>query len=94
MPSGTTGKAIITFVIEVAAMKNDLDRVMPLIKAIAMVARVLEGRVNVPSELRSKFADLYPSAARAYGWKTTREAGAGDLNTAQTGHCAEVSPSY
>ena len=98
MPSGTTGKEIITFVIEVAAMKNDLDRVVPLIKAIATAARVLEGGVNVPSELRSKFADLYPSAARAYGWKTTREAGAGDLNTAQTGHCAEVShyvcPSY
>jgi hypothetical protein len=92
MPSGTTGKAIITFVIQVAAMKNDLDRVAPLVKAIAMAARVLEGRVDVPSELRSKFADLYPSAARAYGWKTTREAG--DLNTAQTGHCAEVSPSY
>ena len=89
MPSGATGRDIITFVVQVAAMKNDLDRVAPLVKAIAMAARVLEGRVVVPSELRSVFADLYPSAARAYGLKTTREAG--DLYTAQTGYCAEVS---
>jgi len=92
MPSGATGTDIITFVVQVAAMKNDLDRVAPLVKAIAMAARVLEGRVDVPSELRSMFADLYPSAARAYGLQT------GDLNTAQTGYCAEVShhvcPSY
>jgi hypothetical protein len=98
MSSGATGKDIITFVIQVAAMKNDLDRVAPLVKAVAMAPRVLEGRVDVPSELRSMFADLYLGSARAYGWKTTREAGAGDLNTAQTGHCAEVShyvcPSY
>ena len=96
MPSGATGSEIIIFVIQVAAMKNDLDRVAPLVKAIGTAASVLEGRVVVPSELQSIFADLYPSAARAYGLKTTREAV--DLNTTQTGHCAEVShhvcPSY
>jgi hypothetical protein len=93
MPSGATGKELIMFVIQVASMKNELDRVAPLVKAIGIAASVLEGRVAVPSEILSIFADLYPSAARAYGLKTTREAV--DLNT---GYCAEVNhhvrPSY
>jgi len=88
MPSRATGKDLITFVVQVAAMKNELDRVVPLVNAIATAARVLEGRVVVPSELQSIFADLYPSAARAYGLKTKEVVG---LNTAQMGHCAEVS---
>jgi hypothetical protein len=90
MPSGATGKDLIMFVIQVAAMKNDLGRVAPLVKAIATAACVLEGRVVVPSEVQSIFADFYPSAARAYGVKTTRELV--NLNTLQAGHCDEVSP--
>jgi hypothetical protein len=90
MPSGASGKDLIMFVIQVAAMKNDLGRVAPLVKAIATAACVLEGRVVVPSEVQSIFADFYPSAARAYGVKTTRELV--DLNTLQAGHCDEVSP--
>jgi hypothetical protein len=96
LPSGATGQQIITFVIQVATMKNDLDRVAPLVRAIATAAYVLEGRVVVPSELQSRFADLYPGVARVYGLKTTSEVE--DLNTAQMGHCDEVSyhvcPSY
>ena len=97
LASSTTGKDIITFVIQVAKMKNDLDTVAPLVRAIAIAARVLEGRINVPSEVLSFFASLYPCAARVYGLKTTREV-MDDLNTAQTGYCDEVShhvcPSY
>jgi hypothetical protein len=78
------------FVIQAAAMKNDLDRVAPLVNAIYIAAGVLEGRVIVPSEIQSAFADLYPSAAWAYGLRTTREA-VGLLNTAEASHCAEVS---
>jgi hypothetical protein len=93
MPSGATGKALIMFDIQVASMKNELDRVAPLVKAIGIAASVLEGRAAVPSEILSIFADLYPSAAQAYGLKTTREAV--DLNS---GYCAEVNhhvrPSY
>jgi hypothetical protein len=98
MPSGATGKEIITFVIRVADMKNDLDRVAPLVKAIWMAARVLEGRVIVPLEIWSAFACFYPSAARVYGLKATREAVAVGLNTTAQDYCAEVSyhvcPSY
>ena len=91
MPSGTTGKDVIMFVIKVAAMKNELDRVAPLVKAIGTAASVLEGRIIVPSEIKSAFINLYPSAARAYGLglETTRNAVAVDLNTA--GYYAEVS---
>jgi hypothetical protein len=96
MPSGSTGQNIITFVIQVATVKNDIARVAPLVRAIATAACVLEGRVVVPSELQSIFADFYPSAARAYGVKTTKELVG--LNTVQAAHCDEVShhvcPSY
>jgi hypothetical protein len=53
MPSGTTGQAIIMFVIQAATMKNDFDRVATLVKAIGTGASVLEGRVIVPSEIKT-----------------------------------------
>jgi hypothetical protein len=89
MPSGTTGKDLVTFIIQVAGMNNELGRVVPLVNVIATAARVLEGRVVVPSELQSIFADLYPSAARAYGLKTTRDSEVVDLT--QMGYGVEVS---
>ena len=69
------------FVIQAATMKNDLDRVAPLVKAIGTAASVLEGRAIVSSEIKSAFIDLYPSVARAYGLglETTREAVAVNL---------------
>ena len=94
MPSGVTGQDIIMFVIQVANMKNDLDRVATLVKAIGTAASVLEGRIIVPSEIKAAFINLYPSAARAYGLglETTSEAVAVDLNTAaQATYYAEVS---
>jgi hypothetical protein len=71
MTSGATGKVLIMFIIQVATMKRGLDRVAPLVKAIGIAASVLEDRAIVPSELQSIFVELYPSAARVYGLKTT-----------------------
>jgi hypothetical protein len=51
MPSGATGKDIVTFVLHVASKKNELHRVMPHAKALAIAARVLEGRIVVPTLL-------------------------------------------
>jgi hypothetical protein len=94
MPSGVTGQDIIMFVIQVANMKNDLDRVATLVKAIGTAASVLEGRIIVPSEIKVAFINWYPSAARAYGLglETASEAFAVDLNTAtHATYYAEVS---
>jgi hypothetical protein len=65
LPNGTTGRAIITFVIQVAIVKNELDKIIPLVQAIRAAARILEGRDIVSSELLSRVIDLYPCAARA-----------------------------
>ncbi len=51
MPSGATGKDIVNFVLRVASRKNELHRVMPLVKALAAAARVLEGRIVAPTTL-------------------------------------------
>jgi hypothetical protein len=87
MPRDATGKDIVDFVIRAAAMKNALGRVVPLIKAIAAVARVLEGRATVPSRMLPDIVDLYPGAARMYG---INPAGAG-TNTSQKRCSDEVS---
>jgi hypothetical protein len=63
MPSWTTGRDIVTFVQHVASVKNELDKVAPLIKALATAARVLEGRVVAPTVLLPVISALYPSIA-------------------------------
>ena len=88
MPSNTTPEEIITFVIQVAKMKNEVNQVAPLVRALAGAARLLEGR-DVPSEMRPLVAKLYPGVARWLGFLEC--AGGADLNTAQQGHCDEVS---
>ena len=77
------------FVIQVATMKNELDKVAPLVRALAGAARLLEGRVVVPNELRPLVAKLYPGVARMLGFLEC--AGEAGLNTALQGHCDEVS---
>ena len=62
MPSGTTGKDIVRFTIHVASVKNELHRVIPLVKALAAAARVLEGRIVAPTTLLPVVLALYPSA--------------------------------
>ena len=62
MPSGATGKHIVNFVLLVASVKNELDRVTPLVKALATAARVVEGRIVAPTTLLSVILALYPSA--------------------------------
>ncbi|KAI0287309.1 hypothetical protein BC826DRAFT_57381 [Russula brevipes] len=86
MPREATGKDIVCFVIRAATMKNELERVVPLIKAIAAVARVLEGRAIVPSGLLPDILDLYPAAARMHG---INRAGVG-TNTSQ--RCSDEIP--
>jgi len=89
MPSGTTGSEIITFVIQVAKVKNELDQVAPLVRALAGASRLLEGRDDVPNEMRPLVAKFYPGVARWLGFlECTGEA---DLYTAQQGLCDEVS---
>lgn len=62
MPSGSTGKDIVNFVLRVASVKNELHRVTPLVKALAAAARVLEGRIVAPTTLLPVVLALYPSA--------------------------------
>jgi hypothetical protein len=71
MPSGTTGKDIITFVIHVAAMKNELDQVAPLVTALAGASRLVHGHTVVPMELRPLAATLYPDVARMLDSQST-----------------------
>lgn len=60
MPSGATGKDIVKFVLHIASMKNDLDRVRPLVKALAAAARVIEGRI-APTTLLPVVLAQYPN---------------------------------
>jgi hypothetical protein len=53
----------------VVTVKNKFDQVVPLVKAIAAAAGILEGRVVGSSEPQSFVVDLYPGAASAYGMK-------------------------
>jgi len=89
MPNGTTGEEIITFVIQVAKVKNELYQVAPLVRALAGAARLLEGRDVVPNEMRPLVVKLYPGVARWLGFLEC--AGEAYLNTAQQGLCDEVS---
>lgn len=60
MPSWATGRDIVKFVLHVAFVKKELDKVVPLIKALATTARVLEGRINAPTVLPLVIFALYP----------------------------------
>ena len=60
MPSWSTGRDIVTFVLHVASVKNELGKVVPLIKALAATARVLEGRNVAPTALLFVIFALYP----------------------------------
>jgi len=73
MPSGTTGQDIIASVIHGAIAKNELDKVTPLIRAPAGAARILEGRIVVPSEVQLLVIKLYPGVARALGFMERAE---------------------
>jgi len=61
-PSGATDKDIIHFVLRVASVKNDLHRVIPLVKTLTAAARVLEGRIVAQTLLPVILASC-PSAA-------------------------------
>lgn len=93
MPSGSTRQDLITFVIHVATAKNELDKVAPLVRALAGAARIREGRVVVPSELQTLAIKLYPGVARMLGFMHMERADSEEasLNTAPEGHCDEVS---
>ena len=93
MPSGATRQDVITFVIHVATAKNELDKVAPLVRALAGAARIREGRIVVPSELRALAIELYPGVARMLGFmeRADSDSEEASLNTAPEGHCDEVS---
>ena len=61
MPSWATGRDIVIFILHVASVKNDLHRVVPLVKALAAAARVLEGRVVEPTMLLPAVPASYPA---------------------------------
>jgi len=48
---GATGADIVGFVLRAGYEKNELYKVIPLIKAYAAAARVLEGRIVAPTTL-------------------------------------------
>jgi hypothetical protein len=91
MPSGTTPEEIVTFVLHVAKAKNELDQVMPLVRALAGASRLVHGQTVVPVELRPLVAQLYPDAARMLGFPEYIGIGEVGLNTAVQGHSDEVS---
>jgi hypothetical protein len=68
LPKGSTGSEVITFVINVAKVRNELDQVAPLVRALAGAARLVEGRDVVPDDLRPIVANLYPGVARMLGF--------------------------
>ena len=89
MPRGTTQEEIVTFVIQVAKAKGELDRVAPLIRALAGASRLVHGHAVVPTDLRPLDRELHPDAARMLGFLDC--AGEHGLNTAVQGHADEVS---
>ena len=66
MPSRTTGKDIVNFVLRVATVKNELHRVTPLVKALAAAARMVERRIVAPPTLLPVVLAQYPSARPLY----------------------------
>ena len=91
MPSGTTPGEVVTFVLHVAKAKNELNQVMPLVRALAGASRRVHGQSVVPVELRPLAAQLYPDAARMLGFPEYIGIREVDLNTAVQGHSVEVS---
>ena len=89
MPSQSTGEDIVTFVVHVARVKNELDKVAPLIRALAGASRLVHGETVVPVESRPLVATLYPDAARMLG--SPEYIGGASLNTAVLSHSDEVS---
>ena len=76
------------FVIHVAAMKNELHQVVPLVGALAGASRLVHSHTVVPMGLRPLVATMYPDVARMLGFpEYIREA---SLNTVQ-GQSDEVS---
>lgn len=61
MPIEATGRDIVSFVLHVASVKNELPKVIPLVKALAAAARVLEGRIVAPTTLLPVVLSVYPS---------------------------------
>ncbi|KAH9055501.1 hypothetical protein EDB87DRAFT_1688140 [Lactarius vividus] len=53
MPVGSTGKDVVTFIIQVAAAKNELDRVSGLIKSMVCITKAIERQAIVSSMLAS-----------------------------------------
>ena len=89
MPRGTTAEHIIMFVIHVAAMKNELHQVVPLVGALAGASRLVHSHTVVPMGLRPLVATMYPDVARMLGFpEYIREA---SLNTVVQGQSDEVS---
>ena len=91
MPSGTTPEEIVTFVLHVAKTKNELDRVMPLVRALSGASKLVHGQTVVPVELRPLVAKMYPDAARMLGFPEYIGIGEVDLNTPVQGYSDEVS---
>ena len=89
MPSGTTGRDVITFVIHVAAMKNELHQVAPLVRALAGASRLVHGHTILPMEPRPLTATMYPDVAPMLEFpEYIEEPG---LNTAVQGQSDKVS---
>jgi hypothetical protein len=86
---GTTAAEIVTFVIHVAKAKNELDKVVPLVRTLAGASKLVHGETVVPVELRPLVATLYPDAARMLGFP--EYIGVAGLNTAVQNHPDEVS---
>jgi hypothetical protein len=61
MPNWYTGRDIVAFVLHVASVKNELQKVVPLVKALAAAARVLEGRIVAPTTLLPVVLAVYPN---------------------------------
>jgi hypothetical protein len=89
MPSSAKGKDIVNFVLHVASVKKEMDRVAPLVKALAAAARVLEGRIPARTTLLPVVLALYPSAAPFSGMAAV----GAESNAAWEGHHDEVESS-
>jgi hypothetical protein len=71
MSSGTTGQDMIMSVIHGATANNELDKVAPLIKALA-ATRILDGRIVVSSEAQPLVIKFYPGVTRALACRKNR----------------------
>jgi hypothetical protein len=60
MPPESTGRDIVLFVMHIATVKGELDKVAPLIKAFSAAAIALEGRVVGLNKLLPVVLALYP----------------------------------